>query len=141
METEKKLRFNLSLSIKIFLCILVLLSVGVFATSVMKYNRLQEEKRELQKKLDQYEELMADLKRESGSAEKLHEILTEYKTYKALKAESVSDPTVREACEAILQKIDLLLEDPETRAYLIQLARENGLAFPDEIIYYTDSGR
>ena len=107
----------------------------------MKYNRLREEERELQKKLDQYNELMSDLERNAGSAEKLTEVLTDYKTYKALKAESVSDPTVREACEAILQKIDLLLEDPETRAYLIQRARENGLAFPDEIIYYTDSSR
>ena len=141
MPSEKKLRLNLSLSVKIFLIILVLLSVGVFATSVMKYNRLREEERELQKKLDQYEELMTELERKVGSAEKLKEVLTEYKTYKTLKEESLTDASVRDACEAILQKIDFLLEDPDTRAYLIQLARENGLAFPDEIIYYTDSGR
>ena len=107
----------------------------------MKYNRLQEEKRELEKKLDQYNELMADLEREAGSAEKLREVLVEYKTYKTLKEESLTDSSVRETCEAILQRIDLLLSDPDTREYLIKKARENGLAFPDEIIYYTDSTR
>ena len=107
----------------------------------MKYNRLREEERELQKKLDQYEELMTELEREVGSAEKLKEVLIEYKTYKTLKEESLNDVAARDACEAILQKIDLLLEDPDTREYLVRLARENGLAFPNEIIYYTDSGR
>ena len=141
MKSEKKFRFSLSLGIRIFLVVFVLLSVGVFATSVMKYNRLQEEKRELEKKLDQYNELMADLEREAGSAEKLREVLTEYKTYKTLKEESLTDPTARDTCEAILQRIDLLLSDPDTSEYLIQKARENGLAFPDEIIYYTDSTR
>ena len=107
----------------------------------MKYNRLREEERELQKKLTQYEELMAELEREAGSAESLKEVLTEYKTYKRLKEESLTDSSAREACESILKKIDLLLEDEETRAYLVKLARENGLAFPDETIYYTDSSR
>ena len=141
MKTEKKVQFSLSMALRIFLAILVLLSIGVFATSVMKYNRLREEEHELQKKLTQYEELMADLEREAGSAEALKEVLAEYKTYKTLKEESLTDSSARVACEAILEKIDLLLEDEATRAYLINLARENGLAFPDEIIYYTDSTR
>lgn len=107
----------------------------------MKYNRLREEGRELQKKLTQYEELMEELEREAGSAEALKEVLAEYKTYKSLKEDSLTDSTAREACENILARIDLLLRDENTRDYLIKLARENGLAFPDEIIYYTDSSR
>ena len=141
MKREKKTQFSLSMALRIFLAILALLSVGVFATSVMKYNRLREEGRELQKKLTQYEELMEELEREAGSAEALKEVLAEYKTYKSLKEDSLTDSTAREACENILARIDLLLRDENTRDYLIKLARENGLAFPDEIIYYTDSSR
>lgn len=141
MESEKKKQFSLSLAIRIFLVILVVLSVGVFATSIMKYNQLQNEKRELEKKLSQYEALMEELSRQSGSAEKLGQVLAEYKTYRSLREDMFTDSSVRAQCEEILMRIDELLEDPETKAYLIKLAKENGLAFPDETIYYIDPGR
>lgn len=107
----------------------------------MKYNQLRAEEKELKKKLSQYEELMSQLERETGSSEKLGEVLAEYKTYKKLREEMIEDSVARAQCEAILKRIDELLEDPETKAYLIKLARENGLAFPDETIYYTDADR
>ncbi|MBQ7172822.1 MAG: hypothetical protein IJR88_01705 [Clostridia bacterium] len=105
----------------------------------MKYNRQKEERAELEKKLEQYQELMSDLEQKVGSAEKLKEVLLEYRTYKSLKETMVEDSVVRASCERILERIDELLKDPETRDYLIELARENGLAFPDETIYYIDT--
>ena len=141
MESGKKKQLSLSLVIRISLAILAVISVGVFATSIMKYNQLRKEEKELEKKLAQYEELMADLEAKSGSAAKLGQVLAEYKTYKSLKHDMFEDSAARAECEAILERIDKLLEDPETRDYLIKLARENGLAFPDETIYYVDTGR
>lgn len=46
---------------RILLAILVVVSIGVFANSIMRYNALLEEQRELEQKLEQYAEMKEEL--------------------------------------------------------------------------------
>ena len=46
---------------RILLGVLVVVSIGVFAGSVMRYNAMMEQQRELEARLDKYEELKEEL--------------------------------------------------------------------------------
>ena len=46
---------------RILLATLVLVSIGVFANSIMRYNELLEEQQELEKKLSSYQEMKEEL--------------------------------------------------------------------------------
>ena len=61
MSQEKKKQFTLTLLMRVLLGVLVVVSIGIFANSVMKYNTLLEEQRELESKLAEYEEMKAEL--------------------------------------------------------------------------------
>lgn len=61
MSQEKKKQFSLTLLMRVLLGVLVVVSIGIFANSVMKYNTLLEEQRELESKLAEYEEMKAEL--------------------------------------------------------------------------------
>ena len=61
MSQEKKKQFSLTLLMRMLLGVLVVVSIGIFANSVMKYNALLEEQRELEAKLAEYEEMKSEL--------------------------------------------------------------------------------
>ena len=61
MANGKKKQFSLSLMMRILLGVLVVVSIGVFAGSVMRYNAMMEQQRELEARLDKYEELKEEL--------------------------------------------------------------------------------
>ncbi len=46
---------------RVFLAVMVVVSIGVFANSVMRYNALLEEQHELEEKLNQYQEAKEEL--------------------------------------------------------------------------------
>ena len=61
MSQEKKKQFSLTLLMRVLLGVLVVVSIGIFANSVMRYNTLLEEQRELEAKLSEYEEMKEEL--------------------------------------------------------------------------------
>jgi len=61
LSQEKKKQFSLTLLMRMLLGVLVVVSIGIFANSVMKYNALLEEQRELEAKLAEYEEMKSEL--------------------------------------------------------------------------------
>ena len=61
MAQQRKQQFSLSFLIRVLLGILIVVSIGIFANSVMKYNALLEEQRELEEKLDSYREMKEEL--------------------------------------------------------------------------------
>lgn len=60
-EKQRKKQFSLGLIFRIFLALLIVVSIGVFANSVMRYNALLDEQKELQSQLDSYREMKAEL--------------------------------------------------------------------------------
>ena len=54
---------------RILLATLVVVSIGVFANSVMRYNELLEEQRELEKELSSYREMKEELEELLNSEE------------------------------------------------------------------------
>jgi len=61
LANGKKKQFSLSLMMRILLGVLVVVSIGVFAGSVMRYNAMMEQQKELEARLDKYEELKEEL--------------------------------------------------------------------------------
>ena len=68
MSNNKK-QISLTLLMRVLLAVLVLTSIGIFANSLMKYNALREETRELEKKLASYEEMKEELQELLNSEE------------------------------------------------------------------------
>ena len=66
MPTEAKKQFSLSLMMRIFLAVIVVISLAVFINSVMKYNELLNEQAEL-------EQTKAELTEEKEELEELSE--------------------------------------------------------------------
>ena len=61
MSKEPKKQFSLTLLMRVLLGVLVVVSIVIFANSVMRYNALLEEQRELEHKLASYEEMKEEL--------------------------------------------------------------------------------
>ena len=68
MSNNKK-QFSLTLLVRILLATLVVVSIGVFANSVMRYNALLEEQKELEKELSSYYEMKEELQELLNSKE------------------------------------------------------------------------
>ena len=68
MSNNKK-QISLTLLMRVLLAVLVITSIGIFANSLMKYNALREETRELEKKLASYEEMKEELQELLNSEE------------------------------------------------------------------------
>ncbi len=116
----------------------MLFSIGIFANSLMRYNKLLEEQRQLTKKLQHYQEAVAELTELLGSADELRRVLNDYEIYQQLKQNGDLTGEKLAEYEELFSEMRELLADPDVRETVIRLARENGLAFPDEIIYYND---
>ena len=67
--SNNKKQISLTLLMRVLLAVLVLTSIGIFANSLMKYNALREETRELEKKLASYEEMKEELQELLNSEE------------------------------------------------------------------------
>ena len=74
---NKKKQFSLSLIMRIFLGALVVVSIGVFANSVMYYNELNREAKMLTTAIEEMVEARAELVELLGSAEEVDALLRE----------------------------------------------------------------
>ena len=61
MSQEKKKQFSLTLLMRVLLGVLVVVAIGIFANSVMRYNELLEQQRELEAQLADYQEMKEEL--------------------------------------------------------------------------------
>lgn len=60
-KKEPKKQFSLSFFTRVFLGLLVVLAICIFANSIMEYNELMKQKKELESILTAHEELRAEL--------------------------------------------------------------------------------
>ena len=139
MQKEKK-QYSLTLLVRILLALLVVVSIGVFANSVMRYNQLKDEEKQLKEMLDSLNLEIERLNELLHSAEQVEELLKNYAEYQEMLRER--DPELAASIEMIRAKkaeIDEMLASSENRAFIEQIAREQcELFYPDEEIIYND---
>ena len=125
---------------RILLALLVVVSIGVFANSVMRYNQLKDEEKQLKEMLDSLNLEIERLNELLHSAEQVEELLKNYAEYQEMLRER--DPELAASIEMIRAKkaeIDEMLASSENRAFIEQIAREQcELFYPDEEIIYND---
>ena len=125
---------------RILLALLVVVSIGVFANSVMRYNQLKDEEKQLKEMLESLNLEIERLNELLHSAEQVEELLKNYAEYQEMLRER--DPELAASIEMIRAKkaeIDEMLASSENRAFIEQIAREQcELFYPDEEIIYND---
>jgi cell division protein FtsB len=124
---------------RIAIAVIVVVSIVVFANSVMKYNELTKEEEKLEAIVSELRVLREELIITAGSAEKLSEILQDYEQYKLLMSSDTELGSKLMQLEMMRIELDMMLSDPEVSDYIKKIAREKlGLYFPDEEIFYTN---
>lgn len=125
---------------RVFLAVIVVVSLVVFANSVMKYNKLQEEEAKLEKIVTELRVLREELILTAGSAERLSEILSDYEEYKRLLNSDTELGVQLAELELKRAELDELLSSSENKEYIVKNAKEKlGLYFPDEEIFYSST--
>ncbi len=118
----------------------MVVSIGVFANSVMRVNQLKEEERELTEMLRSLNEKIEELNELLDSGDEIRELLTQYSEYREMLRET--DPALAATIEEIQAKkaaIDALLASSKNREYIERIARDEcSLFYPDEEIIYND---
>lgn len=139
MQDTAKKQFSLSLLVRIFLGLLVVISIGVFARSIMQYNELNREALALEDALDDLGKTRARLIEDLGSADELNRILNDYQAYKELiEADTATSDALAEY-QAQLENIRELLNSSKNKDYIVRIAKDElNLYFADEEIIYND---
>ena len=117
MENKKK-QFTLSLLMRILLGILIVVSIGIFANSVMRYNQLKDEEKELRELLDALNESRYRLESLLDSREEAEELFRCYEEYSSM---TDSDSEI----EATMEEIQHAHQKREAEllfSFLFQLA-------------------
>ena len=124
---------------RIFLGLLVVISIGVFARSIMQYNELNREAEELERALAELDETRARLIEDLGSVKELNRILNDYQAYKELiDAETETSDALKEY-QTQLDYIRELLNSSKNKDYIVRIAKDKlNLYFADEEIIYND---
>ena len=139
MQEKAKKQFSLSLLMRIFLGLLVVISVGICARSIMQYNELNREAEALENALDELGETRAKLIEDLGSADRLKYVLADYQAYKELVE---SDTVLAEDLveyQTQLDRIREILNSSKNKDYIVKIARDElNLYFADEEIIYND---
>lgn len=136
MDTEKK-QFSMSLLVRLLLGILVVASIIIFATGMMKYNELRQEEKELEEILNNLVELREELEESLGSGEEVEKILSDYALYQEMLNSGTAEGETLLEIEARLAELRALLQDSKYKDYIAGIARDRlGLYFPEEEIIY-----
>ena len=139
MQNDAKKQFSLSLLVRIFLGLLVVISICVFASSIMHYNELNREAQALEESLLDLEVTRARLIEDLGSADELNRILNDYQAYKEL---IDADTATSDALEEYQTQLDLireLLKSSKNKDYIVKIAKNKlNLYFADEELIYND---
>ncbi len=143
MSTEEnKKQFSLSLLVRIFLGVLVVVSICIFANSVMTYNQLNAEAEELQAALTRLSETRAELEAYLGSAEEVNRLLSDYEECMAAIKEADEEGGLLLEYQMQLEEIRELLNTSKNREYITKVAKDQlGLYYADEEIFYDDNNR
>ena len=138
-KKEGKKQFSLSLLMRIFLGLLVVISICICARSIMQYNELNKEAEQLETALEELHEIRAELIENLGSADELKRILADYQIYKDLiDADTATLEDLREY-QAQLDYIRELLNTSKNKDYIVKIAKDKlNLYFADEEIIYND---
>ncbi len=136
---EQKKQFSLSLLMRVFLVLIVLISLGVCANSIMRYNQLNQEAAELEQALLELREARDELIADLGSAEELQQLLQDYEACQELISTGTPTADVLEAYQEQMERIRTLLNNSKNKSYIVKIAKEElGLYFADEEIFYND---
>ena len=139
MQEKAKKQFSLSLLVRIFLGLLVVISICVFARSIMQYNELNREAQALEDSLDDLETTRARLIEDLGSADELNRILNDYQAYKELIEADTATSEALEEYQTQLDHIRELLKSSKNKDYIARIAKDKlNLYFADEEIIYND---
>ena len=139
MQSNTKKQFSLSLLMRIFLGLLVVISIGICARSIMQYNELNREAEQLEAALEDLYEIRAELIEDLGSAEELKRILADYEAYNELIDAGTATSENLEEYQAQLNYIREILNSSKNKDYIVKIAKnELNLYFADEEIIYND---
>ena len=139
MQEKAKKQFSLSLLMRIFLGLLVVISIGICARSIMQYNELNREAEQLETALDELGEMRARLIEDIGSAEQLKRVLADYEAYNELIDAGTATPEALEEYQAQLDRIREILNSSKNKEYIVRIAKDElNLYFADEEIIYND---
>ena len=139
MQEKTKKQFSLSLLMRIFLGLLVVISIGVCARSIMQYNELNREAEQLEEALIELKEIRAELIQDLGSADELKRILADYQAYNELIDSGTATSEALEEYQMQLDYIRELLNSSKNKNYIVKIAKDElNLYFADEEIIYND---
>ncbi len=139
MQNQNKKQFSLSLLMRIFLGLLVVISIGICARSIMQYNELNREAQELEDALVELQEIRAELIQDLGSADELKHILNDYEAYNELMNSKTATSENMAEYQEQLEYIRELLHTSKNREYIEKIARkELNLYFADEEMFFND---
>ncbi len=139
MAPEKKKQFSLSVLVRIFLVLLVVIAIGVFARSVMYYNELHNEAEELRETLAEMRETRAELEEILGSAEEVNRLLQSLDECEAIINSGTHTGDVLKEYLLLKDTVVAQLKSSKNRKYIERVAKDElDLYFADEEIYYND---
>ena len=139
MQSKGKKQFSLSLLMRIFLGLLVVISIVICARSIMRYNELNREAEQLERELAELRETRAELIENLGSADELKRLLADYREYKELIDADTTTIEALEEYQAQLDHIQDLLNSSKNKDYIVKIAKDKlNLYFADEEIIYND---
>ena len=129
-KEEEKKQFSLSLLMRIFLGLLVVISIGICAYSIMQYNELNREVEQLEAEVLELREMRAELVENLGSADELKRLLAEYKLYKDLIDADTATIEALEEYQAQLDYINELLHSSKYKNYIKKIATDKLNLYP-----------
>ena len=139
---QRKKQFSLSLIIRVFLVLIVVVSVVVFANSVMKYNAMVQEQEQLEILLSELNENIEELEELLGSGEEVQRLLNDYEAYQTMIDSKDEIGVTLAEIEAQRERLREMIESSENKDYIVRIAKDRlGLYFPDEEIFYNDKNK
>lgn len=139
MQEKAKKQFSLGILMRIFLGLLIIISIGICARSIMQYNELNREAEQLEAALLELGEMRAKLIEDIGSAEELKRVLADYRAYNELIDAGTATSEGLEEYQAQLARIREILNSSKNRDYIVRIAKDKlNLYFADEEIIYND---
>lgn len=114
----------------------------VFANSVMKYNAMVEEQKELEELLNELNEDIEELEDLLGSGEEVQKLLNDYESYQEIINSNNEIGYTLEEIEEKRERLKQMIESSDNKDYIVRIAKDRlGLYFPDEEIFYNDKNR
>lgn len=139
MQEKAKKQFSLGILMRIFLGLLIIISIGICARSIMQYNELNREAEQLEAALLELGEMRAKLIEDIGSAEELKRVLADYRAYNELIDAGTATSEDLEEYQAQLARIREILNSSKNKDYIVKIAKDKlNLYFADEEIIYND---